>query len=327
MYIWMNNKRLWAPKQPTTSEIANDSEFDSRQSKYATWAPSAPYSCNIGSDILPEPGSYSDQYEHAKLAEDILAQHLLREGVSPDDVVWVTQEILSRFTARIEQNNEAVMHRDMTHDTDPYLQRIVRLANSGKALPLELLQIRKIWDMKSIELGRVSAPAINAREEHVHEMLETISAVLRPEDLLDEPEEYEIDWRIYGGSDKQSYAKFGVMTVAKKIGVMADGTIIARRSSYAVVLPAETLKANLPTTEELSAMLLGDLQTGVFSEQLAITVFAYNKASEERANGRVQTAYDARIEALTRPAPVETRQKFGSQLLRSVGKKLGSSRR
>lgn len=320
MCIWMKNKRSWAFNKPVKSEIAPESELDTRQSKYATWAPSAPYSCNIGSDTLPEPGNYFDQYEHAKLAEDLLAKHLLREGVAADDVVWVTQEILSRFTARIEQNNEAVMHRDMTHDADPYLHSIVRLANSGKATPSELLEIRQIWDMKSIELGRVSAPSINAREEHVHEMLETISAVLRPEDLLDEPEEYEIDWREYGGADKKSYAKFGVMTVAKKIGKMPDGTIIARRSSYAVVLPKERLSATLPSADELAVALLGDSATDLFSEQLAVTLFAYNKASEARAETRVKVAYDARIEALTRP-PEPARRKIGTQVLRNFSQK------
>jgi len=253
---------------------------------FETWAPSAPYSCRLDSEDLPEPGDYHTQMEYAGKAADIIYSDMISRGISENDAMWVYSHVLARFNARVQDNNESFMSRSTASDSPSYTQELLTSANKGEADVHRLMRIREYFDLKSIELGRVSAPYLNARELYVNDMLSSVQKEIEHRSGVFEPGEPElkIDWEYR--EDKNSNEKLaqrGILTISTKLGFLEDGTIFAKRESFAVVLPNEIAASRLYSPQEI---MISDPPRVEIIEPLAVTAYCYSKFSEERSKKR-----------------------------------------
>jgi len=166
---------------------------------------------------------------------------LSTEDITPGIPSEITQKIPAiferRFDARAIANEENFLTALMYDDMDSFDPRIIEMIDRGRtghASPAELLLIRSVMGIRSIELGCLTHPYGKNIKEYLDGMREAVETgvdILGGE-MFDEPDvQYSAkEWIL----DKDNVNKgVGILMTRKRtIGMLPDGTMIRERSSF-----------------------------------------------------------------------------------------------
>ena len=214
-----------------------------------------------------EPGTFgSTPLDKAKTKMDqlILLDDLLQytyavpTGVPLDIADYNCETFGDRFKRRMDANDEnyttSILHKE-AFENDAEIQEVIERAEIGHAAPAELLVIRQLLGIRSVELACLTHPYGERIEEYLELMRDTVQDAITSlggeyfedaqptyrlkEVLLSTTSDADIT-ELYGLKSSQALAdaeKYGgvrglLMTRKREIGRMPDGTIIRERSSF-----------------------------------------------------------------------------------------------
>jgi hypothetical protein len=218
-----------------------------------------------------------------------------------------------RFNNRSKANDEnfkSSLRYEQLDELEPDERELVTKAIYGQASPAELILVRDILGMSSIELACLT----HIYGEHINDILPTMrdavhyGVVVFDGEYYQKPQErFRVKEVILDGDSVDAQPLGFVMTRKRTIGRLPDGTIIRERSSFILRTDKESeLYAVLGpfVARELNAMLLlsGEnqdeamaeseslgiimrlLDTDKFDEAIPIstTIYAYNPKTEKR---------------------------------------------
>lgn len=175
-------------------------------------------------------------------------------GNIPAEVVeYIKNTFEARFNGRSIANYEnyfSALHNREEFADDVLLQEAIDRAEVGHATPAELMIIRNVLGIRSIELaclthpyGSRLRPHLNTMRSHVKKNVELLGG-----EYFEEPEtRYRVKACVGEFGVQGDCSKGLLMTRKRTLGVMPDGTVIRERSSFVLrtddtsVIPAEVV--------------------------------------------------------------------------------------
>lgn len=215
-----------------------------------------------------------------------------------------------RITGREQANNDnyvtSLMY-ERQHEIDPIVLDMVHKAELGQASPAELILVRDVMGIRSVELACLTHPYGGERLELLLEpMRDAVKyAVLTYEgDMVAEPESiYAVKEAVKEFDEDADDLEAGVVMTRKRVlGHLPDGTIVKERSSFVlrtdadaalpidIRLALQELDVNDPDwkqqmleiegmQEYIARLLADDEYTQAIP--LSTTIYAYNKETAE----------------------------------------------
>ena len=192
----------------------------------------------------------------------------------PDDIDmeiidFVHTTFAARFHGRAEANEENYMTSLNATDAvfSPEIIEMFIRGEHGHALPAELLLIRELKGIRSVELACLTHPYGTRIEEYLEVMRKSVKDQVEfmGGSYYDEPEtRYRVKEIIGYAKGEEKFDKGVLMTRKRTLGVMPDGTIIRERSSF--VLRLDDI---MPVTdEERKALESVDLKSEDWQDEL-----------------------------------------------------------
>ncbi|MGV9001862.1 MAG: hypothetical protein ACOH18_02810 [Candidatus Saccharimonadaceae bacterium] len=199
-----------------------------------------------GATPLNHAAAYDQQYTLR-----IKLQELLEENI-PSDVpaeiaAYMIDTFVSRFISRGAANQENYLSSLKSPEElgdNERLQDMITRAELGLASPSELLVVRQLLGIRSVELACLTHP-YGKNIEQLEPMRQAVrdNVLLLGGEYYDEPEER---YRVKGFvNDENGYTKGLLMTRKRTVGIMPDGTIIRERSSFVLRLDDNSVVSNL----------------------------------------------------------------------------------
>jgi len=244
----------------------------------------------------------------------------------PDDVPlptidYVHRTFMKRFHGRSEANEENYMtalHTKEEFTDDPTLLAMIDRGELGHASPTELLIIRQLLGIRSVELACLTHPYGGDRIK----MLPTMREAVREHvemfggNYCDEPEtRYRVKEVIGLDEGDDSFRNGLLMTRKRTLATLYDGTVIRERSSFVL----RTDENSLLTADDIDALKSVDLKSPTHEDQLvtaahldemvsmlldmdehslaipiATTIYAFNPETAEKIRERDQALLEAR---------------------------------
>lgn len=230
--------------------------FRNKSSKLSAW----------GVSILPHIGLEDHRRRINDYGRDLYRQ-MREDGYSDDTSRWARAWMFTRFQDRCKLNQEKFSAAsgkvpELLHDE---LEASVR----GEASPVTLLAIKSFRGMDSIELGRVTLPAI--RQEVVQDMDMGVAQAI---DMMGgETCEPDIEFNI-AESRSTSDGKFvNLITVKERMALLPDGTIVAKRSTFVVETNKEI------SLDDVTSLFDGSDTDHLPSVALSVICYAYSKTN------------------------------------------------
>ena len=253
----------------------------------------------------------------------------------PDDVPielidYVHTTFAARFHSRAEANEENYMTALVSKDafaSDESILSMFERGELGQASPSELLKIRELRGIRSVELACLTHP-YGERITQLPEMREVVSKhveLLGGSYYEDPTTRYRVKEFVGQSRGSNVFEEGVLMTRKRTLGLMPDGTIIRERSSFVLRLD----DASPFSAEEISKMKAVDTskpnwqqeltQVGQLDEaakilldsdefSLAIpissTIYAYNPATARVIEERNKEASEARRALFAQQHPV-----------------------
>lgn len=229
---------------------------------------------------------------------------------TPDSLrQFMEQSFLTRFTGRAMRNYEAYCERLEKTPAElisPEFNDVHDRAMRGLASPSELLIVREVLKMKSIELARLTHPygaKINELDPMRHSVAMAIrrfgGVVFQPDECQDQLKLRSTD--LLMNPERKDEAMGLLMTRRRMIGMLEDDTAIMERSSFVVpiyqgsqfdpelsrrmravpLIENKDRMAQLEDAGQLSDVVPGLLKNNNFSAAipLSTTIFAYNRTT------------------------------------------------
>lgn len=170
-------------------------------------------------------------------------RRLTSEGV-PEDVPpavfgFIHDEFMERYYHRIEANYEnykTSLRQKVDFKDQPDMYAMIERGEKGTASPAELLIVRQLLGIRSVELACLSHPYNN--EERMNYLKPMRQAVKDGVELvggeyIDVPEErYRAKKLLYNTFDDTNQLMGVLMTRKRTLGTLQDGTLITERSSF-----------------------------------------------------------------------------------------------
>jgi len=201
-----------------------------------------------GATPLDRIATLQQQIELAETLRTLTLTNIPEE--MPSEIVkYIKPTFSERFHSRGEANEEnylsALLRKDAYADS-PEITAMIERGEQGYASAGELLAIRSLLGVRSVELGCVSHPYGN-RMESVYEMRSTIRKHIEALGGVydDEPEvRYRVKKIICPNHENTLKHAVGfLMTKKTTLGMMSDGTMIRERASF-------VLRADVPGVKD-----------------------------------------------------------------------------
>lgn len=232
--------------------------FKSRSSTLPAW----------GVSILPHVG-FED---HRRRITDYgleLQRQMRDDGYSEDISRWARLWMFTRFQDRCKLNQEK--YSAASGKVPALLRHELEASVKGEASPVTLLAIKSFRGMDSIELGRVTVPAM--RQGVVQEMDMAISQAINL--TGGETCEPDIEFCI-AESRATSDGKFvNLVTVKERMAVLPDGTIVAKRSTFVVETDKEI------SLDDVASLFDGSDTSQLPAVALSVICYAYSKTKTQ----------------------------------------------
>lgn len=195
---------------------------------------------SYGATPLDHSLAYAQQSE---LLENL--QHLVEtdipEGVPVNIVEHMKDTFAARFIKRGTANYEnylSSLRSCSEYQDDPVASEVLLRAKLGYASPAELLIVRKMLEIRSIELACLTHPYGKRLGENLENINEMRDVVRQSVELLqgtydDEPEtRYRVKEVVNWKTD--NFSDGFLMTRKRTLGRLPDGTIIRERTSFVI---------------------------------------------------------------------------------------------
>lgn len=183
------------------------------------------------------------------------------ESVPSPITQYVEMKMPERFNNRTNANEENYASSQVKKEEyadERELLTVIDDAEQGFASPAELLLIRELLAMGSVELACVTHP-YGERLEYVDEAEEAVLAAIRlmGGTVCDEVETSYRVKNVIGADPESAEYSLGLFMIRKQvIGELPDGTLIKRRSSFVLRTDEESdlIQQGLLTSEDIEAM-------------------------------------------------------------------------
>jgi hypothetical protein len=210
----------------------------------------------FGATPLNHAAAYDQQYSLRLSLEQLLVDDI-SEDVPQEIVEYMRDIFVSRFVSRGTANQENYLSSLKTKEEleDYYLlEDMITRAELGHATPSELLVVRQLLGIRSVELACLTHPY----GKKIKQLLEPMRQAVRENvELLGGKyyEDPEVRYRVKGFVGEQhDYSKGLLMTRKRTIGKMPDGTTIRERSSFVLRLDDESVISKETIAEIVNAV-------------------------------------------------------------------------
>lgn len=243
--------------------------------------------------------------------------------------VWsyIHESFFHRFYGRAAANEENFLTALATVDDNVFdkdVREMIRRGEAGTASPQELLLVRELLQIRSVELACLTHTYGEGIYPHLEEMRDYVKTAVQQMGgyLYDEPtERYRAKEFVLNMERQPDYTIGILMTRKRELGIMPDGTIIKERSSF-------VLRSDCLTDAEIAALETVDLdaedwqdrmvQVGGLAEKIKVlldeddfelaipmstTIYAHNPKTEQLVRERLEQQKDQRREAFAEQYP------------------------
>lgn len=254
--------------QNGNSEVVKGAESDFDFSAFLMKSNKLPHGepMTYGATPLDRMTTLQQQFELSRTLQELTYRDI------PDDVPmeiidYVHTTFATRFNNRAEANEENyVTSLNVGEEYESDIQAMFKRGELGQASPSELLLIRQLRGIRSVELACLTHPygkrleSLPDMREAVHQHVELLGGT-----YYDDPEtRYRVKEIVGYEKGKEKLDKGVLMTRKRTLGVMPDGTVIRERLSYVLRLDDKTTF----TQDDAEALNGIDLSKSNWQEEL-----------------------------------------------------------
>ena len=175
------------------------------------------------------------------------------ENIPAEVVEYIKNTFEARFNGRSVANYEnyfSALHSREEFADDGLLQEAIDRAEVGQATPAELMIIRSVLGIRSVELACLTHPYGTRLRPHLETMRNHVmkNVELMGGEYFQEPEtRYRVKACVGEFGVQGDCSKGLLMTRKRTLGVLPDGTVIRERSSFVLrtddpsIIPAEVI--------------------------------------------------------------------------------------
>lgn len=223
-----------------------------------------------GATPLDRMTTLSQQIELANTFQEFMS-YGLPEEIPAEVKEYVKRTFIKRFHGRAAANEENYTTALKTKDAfaqDMRLTEIITRAELGKASPSELLIVRSLLGIRSVELACLTHPygepermrILPRMRDAVHQHIELFGGSCAPN-----PEtRYRVKEVIGFDGGDASFRNGLLMTRKRTLAELSDGTIIRERSSFLL----RTDEHSLVTEADIAALQSVDLSNPAYQDEL-----------------------------------------------------------